>query len=59
MHIIKSLGLTVYTLSDIPNLRNLPDYESLAKANRGILYAMYSEQIVKKEAVELVDYLLK
>ncbi len=55
----KSLGLTVYTLSDIPNLRNLPDYESLAKANRGILYAMYSEQIVKKEAVELVDYLLK
>ena len=55
----KSLGLTVYTLSDIHNFRNLPDYESLAKANRGILYNMYSEQIVKKEAFELVDFLLK
>ena len=55
----KSLGLTVYTLSDIHNFRNLPDYESLAKANRSILYDMYSEQIVKKEAIELVDFLLK
>lgn len=55
----KSVGITIYTISDVAYYKNLPDYEYHANANRGILYDIYSEKVVKREASELVDILLK
>ena len=51
--------MLIYNLSDLKNINNLPDFNTLASHNRPIIDSLYNENKVQKETLELIDYILK
>ncbi|MDD4491095.1 MAG: TDP-N-acetylfucosamine:lipid II N-acetylfucosaminyltransferase [Bacteroidales bacterium] len=56
---LKGEGMLIYNLSDLKNINNLPDFNTLASHNRPIIDSLYNENKVQKETLELIDYILK